>query len=412
MYEFVELSLEEFDNFSMQYHQPAFVQSAAIAKVQQKQNKQYACYGVLKNNELIGAGLYIIRPVISKYTIAHCNQGPLIPFDNRELLKFYFDNVQNALKKHHCLHCILTPNFELKERNQDGEIVENGFDHSDYVDNLKAIGLEHEGFDNSLINGVGRWMFYKDVSQIETEKELKASLNQSARTIFNRISKMPFEIRDLDIDELEDFNQIMENTAERRQFQDRGPKYYQSLKQEFKNNLKILVAYLDFSEYLKDLQKQETELLKKQQQLLNKAETKKIKGQLSELNNVLVSVQKRINKVEALNPKAELIPLAGSMFVRHGNELTYFLSGAYDQYFDFDAPYALQKEALKLCMNSEIKNYNFYGTNGKFNGYEDEGVYIFKKGFGGRVIEQPGNFRLVVNSMMDKLYNLSRIIRK
>ena len=36
MYEFVELSLEEFDNFSMQYHQPAFVQSAAIAKVQQK----------------------------------------------------------------------------------------------------------------------------------------------------------------------------------------------------------------------------------------------------------------------------------------------------------------------------------------------------------------------------------------
>ena len=61
---------------------------------------------------------------------------------------------------------------------------------------------------------------------------------------------------------------------------------------------------------------------------------------------------------------------------------------------------------------TSVFHQKIYGTNGKFNGYEDEGVYIFKKGFGGRVIEQPGNFRLVVNSMMDKLYNLSRIIRK
>lgn len=412
MFTFVEVTQEEFDNFSQNFERPAFVQSVAMVQIQKDQNKQVAIYGVKENNELIGAGLFVIRPVISKYTIAHCNQGPLIDYNNQELLKFYFNHVKQALKKYNCLHCLVTPNFEVQERNQDGKVVEKGFSNLSWINNLKSAGLVHQGFDNSLINGVGRWMFKKDMSQLTDEKKMMSSLNQSARTLINRVNRMPYHVEDLDLNNLEDFNQIMEHTSKRREFDNRGLDYFKSLKANFKDNLKVLVAYLNFNEYLNDLKKQETDLLNKKEELLSKPETKKSKGQLNETESVLMSIQKRLKEVELLKFKDELVPLAGAMFVQHGSELTYFLSGAYDEYFGFDAPYILQKQALTWALDPSIITYNFYGTNGKFSGHEDEGVYIFKKGFGGVVIEQPGNFVLEVNPVMNKLYNLTRLIRK
>ena len=48
------------------------------------------------------------------------------------------------MKKKKGLYLVVDPNVLYKERDIDGELVENGFDHSYVVDNMIASGYEHQ----------------------------------------------------------------------------------------------------------------------------------------------------------------------------------------------------------------------------------------------------------------------------
>ncbi len=89
MYQFKTLSLDQFNEFSQIYPQASFVQSASMAQVHLDQGRQVEVYGVEENGELVAAGLFSIRKVIAHYTIAQCNQGPLIDFGNSALVEFF-----------------------------------------------------------------------------------------------------------------------------------------------------------------------------------------------------------------------------------------------------------------------------------------------------------------------------------
>lgn len=410
MFQFVELNLNEFDEFSRGYTHSSFTQSEAMANVQKAQGKQVVCFGVKENEELVAAGLYAIRPVISQYTIAHCNQGPMIDYENKELLKFYFDHVKQALKKYHCLHCVVTPNFEVRSRDENGNVT-SVFNNELLIDNLKAVGLKHQGFDNTLINGVGRWMFVKDMSQIQDEKTMMKSLNQSARTLINRSSKMPMVIKALEFNEIDIFVDIMNHTAQRREFDNRNTEFYRNMMKEYGDDLKILVSMMNFAEYQKQLKNLESTYLEEKEQLEQKQTSKKNRGRLNEVNVQLTSLKKRLTELSTMVIQDELTPLAAAMFVRYGDEITYLYSGAYEKYFNYDGPYALQKEALLWALDEEVLRYNLYGTMGSFSGSEEVGVHSFKKGFNGHIIEQPGNFVLVVSPLMNSLYSIVHKIR-
>ena len=60
--------------------------------------------------------------------------------------------------------------------------------------------------------------------------------------------------------------------------------------------------------------------------------------------------------------------------------------------------------AQQWALENKSTSYNFYGTQGKYAEANDLGVYNFKKGFGGYVLEQPGNFELEVMPLINKVY--------
>lgn len=86
------------------------------------------------------------------------------------------------------------------------------------------------------------------------------------------------------------------------------------------------------------------------------------------------------------------------------------MSGVYEKYMQFCSPYALHWHMLKHCIDNGFKRYNLYGISGIFDeSAPDYGVYLFKKGFNGNVIELMGDFEYVVDS---KMYNVYQTLRK
>lgn len=410
--EFVELTLEEFNQFSMSHKETSFTQSYPMARVMMDDMRKVLAYGVKEDGRIIAGGLFILRPVISKFMIAHCNQGPLLDYSQPPLVAFFFKHLKIALKKEQVIYALITPNFSVVSRDENGEFSHQ-FDHHHYIDHLKSAGLKHLGYDNSLINGVGRWFFVKDFTEIKEDQHLLSSLNQAGRTKINKTRKSDLTIENRTSD-LQSFIEIMDHTADRRYFNHRTLDYYQSLIHHFKDDIKVFVASIDFKKqkenYQSELEKIEEDLALNQERLHQNPNSKKQNNVKKELTNQKQALLKRIEEASTLPDIKQ--DIACAMFIYYGNEITYLFSGAYEQYFQFDGPYALQDAAFKWGLEKGITRYNFYGTTGHYSQHEDEGVYLFKRSFGGIVKEQPGNFKLVINPLLNSLYEFSRIFRK
>ena len=78
----------------------------------------------------------------------------------------------------------------------------------------------------------------------------------------------------------------------------------------------------------------------------------------------------------------------------------------------FNAPYALQWTMMQYGMEHGFDQYNFYGISGIFNeSAEDWGIYEFKRGFSGYVIELIGDFQYICKPGMYRLYQFLRKIK-
>ena len=88
------------------------------------------------------------------------------------------------------------------------------------------------------------------------------------------------------------------------------------------------------------------------------------------------------------------------------------MSGVYEKYMHYCSPYALHWHMLQYCIDHGYKRYNLYGISGIFDdSAEDYGVYLFKKGFNGNVIELMGDFEYVVDQKMYSAYQALRKVK-
>ena len=99
------------------------------------------------------------------------------------------------------------------------------------------------------------------------------------------------------------------------------------------------------------------------------------------------------------------LDLSAAMFMMTGHEVIYLFSGNYDEYMKFNAQYAIQWNMIKYANEHGFDKYNFYGISGNFDETDSEyGVYEFKRGFGGNVVEYIGEFDLVVDKLFNSFY--------
>lgn len=97
-------------------------------------------------------------------------------------------------------------------------------------------------------------------------------------------------------------------------------------------------------------------------------------------------------------------PVAGMLLLVHG-DTAYYLHGAMDrEYKSLMAPYLMQWEAIRYAKSHGCAHYDFWGIDSE----RWPGVTRFKLGFGGRQVEYPGAFDLVISRFWYFVYNLAR----
>lgn len=401
-----ELTEQEFREFLNTHPLKSFLQTPEIAKIKEKEGWKKYYVGLKENGKILCATMMLSAGNFFGKKVFYAPRGVLIDFENQDLLKTFFIKLKEFIKLHNGYVFRMDPYYSFIERDIDGNMKDNGFNHTNTLRYLEKLGFHKVKYSEQM-----EWLFALDIENKSIE-EIRKGFKANTRNILNKVLKSNIKIRELDYEELNLFKKLTEETSKRKDFQDRSLSYYQNMYQTFKplNQIKVLIAEIHFPEYIKNLEQEKITISSKLETLSNaKANDGKRKELQVSLNSITIKLEDAIRIQKEVGDK---LILSGAMFMLFGDEVIYLFSGNYKKYMNFNAQYLIQWEMINYAVKNHYKRYNFYGITGNFDkNNKDYGMYEFKKGFNGYVIQLIGELQLPITYHY-KLHHLLSFIRK
>ncbi|MBR0423992.1 peptidoglycan bridge formation glycyltransferase FemA/FemB family protein [Candidatus Saccharibacteria bacterium] len=345
---FEEISEADFRDFAGASPYKSFMQTPEIAKYREE-NGWTVYYLAAKNSgEIKAATMLVAKPTFLGKSTFIAPGGPLLDLEDQPLTEYFMRSLKKYIKSHNGYLLQISPYYETRELDRHGDPIENGFNHQGSIKNLKNLGFIEQKDPSQP-----KYMYALDLDG-KTPDELMADFKSNTRGHIRKAEKMGVRVRELKREELNIFKQITESTSIRREFEDKPLSYYEQMYDLF--------------------------VPRKEAMFL-----------LAEANNLLLSV---------------------AMFMLYGSEVVYLFSGSDEEYMkDYNAQYELQWYMIRYAAEHGYKRYNFYGIHGLPREGQTDGVYEFKKGFGGQVLEYIGTWELPVDLKFYKLKNFLKNLK-
>lgn len=414
----VNLNKEEFKRFADNHDQITFHQTEEWANLKRHTGWKAYYVGLKENQKIIAAALLLAKeiPVIRK-KMFYSPRGFLIDYTNKEVLETFTKEIKRFIKKERGIFIKIDPYVEYQERDNNGDIVDNGYNNKVVIENLKKLGYKFFGFNIMQDTLQPRWMHVIEING-KSEEEIQKEMESKTRQILRKNEKAGIKTRKIKKDELPLFKSIMEHTGDRRDFIDRPLSYYEAMWDTLEPSgiLKILIAEIDFNEYeintkneLETTQKNlEDRIYKHDNQILKMNEKKYISTNKQDQDSI-ERLKKQIKKIKAYKEEFGDRKVLGTiLFLIYGNEVLSLFGGTDDNLLQFQSAYTVHYAGIKYAIEHGYKRYNFYGITGDFTSKNPlYGLYLFKKSFGGHVVELIGEYDLIVSKFWYNLYKLT-----
>lgn len=412
------ITSKDFKIFADNHPQITFHQTKEWANLKAHNNWKSYYLGLKDDKGKIIAGSMILSktlPIIKK-KMFYAPRGFLIDYKDKKVLKKFTTEIKKFAKKENAIFIKIDPYVEYKEHDNDGQLVENGFNHEDCVKNLKELGYKHFGFNLMQDTLQPRWMHI-----INTDRSLDdvlKDMESKTRQILRKNEKSGIVTHEIERAELPKFKEIMEHTSDRREFVDRPLSYYEAMWDSLHDSgiLKILIGEIDFNLFkentkneLEEHEKSLKDRIYKHDNNLLKMNEKKYNSTNKQDEEAIERLKKQLNKIDKYKKEyGDKKTLGGILFLIYGNEVLSLYGGTDDNLMQFQSAYTIHYAGIKYAVENHYKRYNFYGITGDFRKENPlYGLYLFKKSFGGVVSELIGEFDLIVSPFWYRTYNIT-----
>lgn len=413
-----KISEKEFKKFADKNLEITFYQTISWAHLKKKNGWVAHYLGLEKDNKIIAGSLILAKtlPIIKK-KMFYAPRGFLLDYKDKEVLKEFTKQLKEYAKKEHAIFIKIDPYVEYKEHDNNGNVVEDGLDNSICVENLKSLGYKHFGFNLMQDTLQPRWMHVIETED-KTLDDVMKDMESKTRQILRKNERSGIHTREISKEELPLFKDIMQHTSDRREFVDRPLSYYESMWDSLHDDgiLKILVAEIDFLEFEKntkeELETNEKELkerIYKHENNILKMNPKKYEQNNKKNEQEIERLKKQLEKIKDYKEKyGNKKLLGGILFLIYGNEVLSLHGGTLDDVMQFQSAYTIHFAGVKRAVENGYKRYNFYGITGDFRKENPlYGLYLFKKSFGGHVVELIGEFDYIISPFWYHTYNIA-----
>lgn len=416
--ELVTLTKKEFKKFADKHSQITFHQTEEWANLKLTNGWEANYVGLKDKNKIVAGALLLAKtlPIVKK-KMFYSPRGFLIDYNNYELLEEFTKGIKKYAKEQGAIFVKIDPYVEYVEHDNNGDVVEGGYDNKQAVENLIKLGYKHFGFNLMQDTLQPRWMHVIETEDRTLEDVMK-DMESKTRQILRKNEKCGITTREITRDELPIFKDIMQHTSDRREFIDRPLSYYENMWDNLHDSgiLRILIAEIDFNEYAKntieELNQNKNELedrINKKEKNLLKMNEKKYEQSNKQNQEAIERLENQLKKIKELKEKhGEKAILGGILFLVYGNEVLSLYGGSNAELMQFQSAYIVHFAGVKMAVEEKYKKYNFYGITGDFRKENPlYGLFLFKKSFGGHVAELIGEFDLIINKPMYLFYTYS-----
>lgn len=407
---FTNLTTAEFEQFTEKMPYSHFTQMTGNYDLKVAEGTETHLVGIKdNNNEVLAACLLTAVPVMKFFKYFYSNRGPVMDFDNEQLVHFFFNELSKYVKKHQALYLRVDPYLPIYKRNHEGEKLED-YNMGWMFDKMASLGYEHEGFTTGF--DTVRQIRYHSVLDLtdKTAKDVLNNMDSLRKRNTKKVQKNGVKIRFLSEEELPVFRAFMEDTSETKDFVDREDDFYYNRMKHYKDRVLVPLAYIDFNDYIAELESEavqyEKEINKAEKDIAKRPENQKAINKKENLEKQLEANQAKLTEAHTLQKQhGNELPISAGFFIINPFEVVYYAGGTANAFRHFAGSYAVQWEMINYAIDHHINRYNFYGISGDFTeNAEDAGVIKFKKGYNADVIEYIGDFIKPINKPAYALY--------
>ena len=412
---FTELTKEQFESFASKHPEGSFMQSSGLGDLRKYQGFDVYYTGVEENGEILCAACFCADPVFLGRKLFYAPRGYLIDWHNKPLLTFYTKEMKKFVNAHGGFRIVIDPNHIYREREKDGSLLADKPADEESFNNLISLGYKHFGFNLYLETRQVRWAYRMLMDEPYEEK--KKQFSKSTRKNLEKAYSRGLRVRRGTADDLEIMENLFRNTAERKDFDFRETEYYIDMYRYMGDMMTIYIARLEADAYVacaeQNLREEEAANRKIAEEMERANVGAKLLKKKETSDNRIIKLKQDLADAESFrNEYPEGRDVAALLSMKNGEEYLTLTSGSLEEYRSFTPKYAMYDAHIRDAYEMGFRACNFYGISGNFEkeGNIFYGVYEFKRGFGGHVIEYIGEFNLNTN-VIGTVYDTLRAIR-
>ena len=406
------INIQEYSEYLDTVDTVVFQQSQYHAKKFEHDGWSVEFIQASQENEVYATCMLAYLPLMKVFKYCYVARGFLADYKDKDKLVKFTSSLKQYLKKKNVVYLEMDPEIDLVQRDKDGNVVENGFNNYDVVENLKSAGFLQlplkQGYDLSKECRFCSSIDLRGKTSDEIFNEFSSATRRNTRTA----QKYNVHIRKLGVDQLHILDSMEKETSARQDFEAMSLDYFKNLYAFYgEDHVETLLSYLDLDEYEQKIKKEYNTTLKsieKTKTFLEKNPgNEKKEKRLKTDETYLDSLEKKISHIQELKDTyGKEVPLACCLFIKYGHEIVYLVGSSNYEQRDFRGPYAIHWHMIQEAIQEGYDFYNFYGISGYFEpGKEGYGVFDFKRGYNAVVHEYIGNFILPCKPFIFKIYN-------
>lgn len=391
----LDLDRRRYDDFVTASKYGTLLQSYAWADI--KKDWDHLHTGVVdENNQVAAAGLVLIHKLPLGQTYFYLPRGPVMDFDNEELVKFYFTSLKEVARKRHCVMIKFDPaihvnDYKVKDHN------ENRYPESEkYLAMFKDLGAVHYGY-TVYLEETAQPRFVANVYKTENpEKELSKNTKRNIKVA----EKHHVRVEMGRLEFLDDFSKMIEMTEERQKINLRDKDYFRRIMETYGDDAAIFLAkvnayqlYHEAADHLNELRQKKAEMDASPEGSNKEKRLKQLKEQLSSAEKEEAEFKDLLEKTGG---KDEDTPIAGAMVVKYGRTCENLYAGTDLRFKKLRAQYKTWFENIKWSFEQGCE----WNDLGGIEGTLDDGLTKFKENFNPTINEFIGEFDLPVNKVL------------
>lgn len=386
----IEITNEEHDAFVEVHEYCNLLQSASWAKI--KDNWNHLLAGVRDDSGvLVASSLVLIKTLPMGFSMYYLPKGPVMDFQNLDVMRTYFDGLKRVSQKNHCIFIKVDPGIHINDYKSTEYNTNQYPETQTYLEYFKEVQGIHQGFCMHIGDTI-QPRFQSNVYKSDTFEE---DLPRHTKRLIKDAVKRNVEIEMKGKEFVKEFSRLVELTEERKGVHLRGETYFNKLCDAYPQDVKIFLAGVDlealYQEYTKKYDQIQKEMIECPENAVKKM--RRLQDMERSLSKDVTEFKEIFDEMDQVQGK---VYIAGVLSIKYGHTCEMLYAGMDQRFKKFMPQYKIYVENMKWAFTNGCNTCNMGGVEGTL----DDGLTKFKDNFNPLINEYIGEFDIPVNKLL------------